>query len=269
MDSRPSGIASRLRRLPILIFLIVLLVHVAVGAWVLSARFGQNSEVAESPIFVTLEKGESDEDGSEQAQSSDSVDSGETPQSKSHTTQTPAEPTPKDLSSAKENPSEISNRIKQSEPSSRPSAEYKHKPASIAPALTTQPTSDTIGSSSPTNVEITISGESGSVGHSSGLGSPSTGPRHVSHIDYLGSAPSPVYPARAKSRQQEGRVVVRVLVDSSGQIRSLSVLKSSGYDTLDKSALDAVAKTRFKPHVENGTPMDRLADIPIDFVLNR
>ncbi len=100
-----------------------------------------------------------------------------------------------------------------------------------------------------------------------GTGQVSAGPRRVTHLDYLGGPPNAVYPPRAKGRRQQGQVVVRVLISSAGQITSADVLKTSGVDSLDQAALDAVRRTKFRPYAENGHAYDALADIPFDFVL--
>jgi len=68
-------------------------------------------------------------------------------------------------------------------------------------------------------------------------------------------------------RGEQGLVMVRVLISTSGKVANATVVKSSGHPRLDESALKAVRAARFKPHTVNGVPRQALADIPINFVL--
>ena len=86
-------------------------------------------------------------------------------------------------------------------------------------------------------------------------------------MQYLSDPPRPVYPAYSKSRKQQGKVIVRVLISPDGLIRSIQIQQSSGFDGLDEAAIRAFADVRFKPYSENGIPYERLADIPIEFML--
>ena len=92
-------------------------------------------------------------------------------------------------------------------------------------------------------------------------------PRVVSSVDYLGRRPNPVYPRASQRRREQGRVVVRVLISTSGTVVNASVARSSGFERLDDAALKAVRQARFKPYSENGVALQALADIPFDFVL--
>src|SRR5699024_5801045 len=84
------------------------------------------------------------------------------------------------------------------------------------------------------------------------------GPRHISAADYLGRRPNPVYPRRSQRMQEQGRVVVRVLINEEGAVINASVQQTSGHDRLDQSALKAAKQARFKPYSENGAPQQAL-----------
>lgn len=56
---------------------------------------------------------------------------------------------------------------------------------------------------------------------------------------------SPSYPLGARMRGEEGVVVVRVTVSPSGRAENVEVMKSSGYASLDGSAINAIKKARF------------------------
>lgn len=50
------------------------------------------------------------------------------------------------------------------------------------------------------------------------------------------------YPQQALDRQWEGRVIVRAVIWADGRLSDLSVLESSGYDELDREALDLLQR---------------------------
>ena len=77
----------------------------------------------------------------------------------------------------------------------------------------------------------------------------------------------PVYPSQARRRNQQGVVLVEVRLDERGQQRSLNVLRSSGVDSLDRAALEAVAKWRFRPETTGGQAVPSRVQIPIQFAL--
>lgn len=90
--------------------------------------------------------------------------------------------------------------------------------------------------------------------------------------DAIGAAPradnpAPAYPASARLRGQEGRVLLRVEVLASGDVESVALDKSSGVESLDKAALDTVRRWRFRPARKNGHPITVTVQVPIRFAL--
>lgn len=77
----------------------------------------------------------------------------------------------------------------------------------------------------------------------------------------------PNYPAQARRRNQQGEVLVEVRLDALGRQRSLNVLRSSGVDSLDRAALEAVAQWRFRPETSGGQAVPSRVQIPIRFAL--
>ncbi|MFP6850187.1 MAG: TonB family protein [Pseudomonas sp.] len=77
----------------------------------------------------------------------------------------------------------------------------------------------------------------------------------------------PNYPSQARRRNQQGVVLVEVRLDARGQQRGLNVLRSSGVDSLDRAALDAVAQWRFRPETAGGQAVPSRVQIPIQFAL--
>ena len=95
------------------------------------------------------------------------------------------------------------------------------------------------------------------------------GPRTVSSgVQYL-QTPRPDYPAQSKRLGEEGKVVLRVLVNQQGTAERIEVQKSSGFARLDDAARQAVQQARFKPHLEDGRPVPVFAIVPITFRLDQ
>jgi len=93
-----------------------------------------------------------------------------------------------------------------------------------------------------------------------------TAPRLVQHVDYL----EPLqlsYPRPAKRRRAQGMVLVHVFIDSEGMPRAVNLYRSSGDDDLDREALRAVRKARFRPPSVNGVPESVQALVPVNFFL--
>lgn len=68
------------------------------------------------------------------------------------------------------------------------------------------------------------------------------------------SKPAPSYPELAQKAGLEGIVYVKVFVDKSGDVKSVVLLKGVS-EALDKAAMDAAWKVKFKPAVNNGQPV--------------
>lgn len=85
------------------------------------------------------------------------------------------------------------------------------------------------------------------------------GPR-VLHLE------PPDYPLRALRLRLEGRVLLRLRLDSSGRLQSAAVVKSAGYG-FDASALAAVHRARFAPASHDGRSAPCVALLPITFTL--
>lgn len=79
---------------------------------------------------------------------------------------------------------------------------------------------------------------------------------------------SPEYPWIARAQGHQGRVVLSVWVSARGAADQLAVLKSSGYPTLDRAALEAVQRWRFQPAQRGGTDTGSLLYVPVTFRLD-
>jgi len=78
----------------------------------------------------------------------------------------------------------------------------------------------------------------------------------------------PRYPWTARAQGHQGRVVLSVWVSPEGQADELAVLLSSGYATLDRAAMDAVQRWRFRPARRGGVEAGSLLYVPVVFRLD-
>jgi len=83
-----------------------------------------------------------------------------------------------------------------------------------------------------------------------------------------GSNPKPVYPAIARRRGWEGKVLLKVDVSAEGLSQSVRLHQSSGYEELDDSAITAVEKWQFSPAKRGGESVPCTVIVPIIFTLN-
>ena len=82
-------------------------------------------------------------------------------------------------------------------------------------------------------------------------------------------APAPSYPSMALRLRQEGRVLLRVLVDEQGRPTQVTIEQSSGVRLLDDTALKIVqARWHFVPARRDGVAISAYALVPIVFKIN-
>jgi len=92
-------------------------------------------------------------------------------------------------------------------------------------------------------------------------------PRRIGQIDYAGTPHMPEYPRASTRMHEEGRVVIRVVINTSGGVTSATVEQSSGFPRLDAAALETARQERFKPYTENGVAYPASATVPYVFSL--
>jgi periplasmic protein TonB len=93
-------------------------------------------------------------------------------------------------------------------------------------------------------------------------------PRTISSaIEYL-QAPQPDYPPISRRIGEEGKAILRVLVNEKGRPERVEVQKSSGSSRLDEAARQAVLRAIFKPFMEDGKAVAAFAIVPIKFQLD-
>lgn len=79
----------------------------------------------------------------------------------------------------------------------------------------------------------------------------------------------PTYPSSLLSKGIGGRVLVSCTVDATGKVIATSIKSSSGHPELDKSAINAVNRWRFKPGTRGGKQVKSVAVVPFNFEVNK
>jgi periplasmic protein TonB len=87
-----------------------------------------------------------------------------------------------------------------------------------------------------------------------------------SDADYLQN-PKPPYPLMSKKLNEQGSVIMRVLIGADGTPQKAELRQSSGFDRLDQSAATTVMKWRYVPGKRAGVPETMWFSVPINFVL--
>lgn len=85
--------------------------------------------------------------------------------------------------------------------------------------------------------------------------------------DYLKN-PAPAYPAMSRRLGEEGRVVLRVFVDTEGRAEQIEIKNSSGFPRLDQAAEDAVRRWKFVPARRGDAVVATWVAVPIVFNLH-
>jgi len=79
--------------------------------------------------------------------------------------------------------------------------------------------------------------------------------------------PPPEYPRRAMIRNQQGTVMLEVVVNELGRVEEIEVAESSGYSILDRAAQEAVQEWVFEPGRRGGRAVKSRVRLPVRFEL--
>ncbi len=74
------------------------------------------------------------------------------------------------------------------------------------------------------------------------------------------------YPPEAREKKIEGKVVMELLIDAEGKVRSATVLSGPGFG-LNEAALEAIYRFKFKPAEVDGKPVAVKIPYTYNFVL--
>jgi TonB family protein len=77
----------------------------------------------------------------------------------------------------------------------------------------------------------------------------------------------PAYPETARREGWEGVVTLEMLVEADGSVSEVVVVRSSGHDCLDESALAAARTWTYEPARLNGKPVAAKVRVPVRFDL--
>jgi protein TonB len=136
-------------------------------------------------------------------------------------------------------------------------------PVVPATAGTTGPHIDVVSASSvgPGSHRGGADGGSGGGGWGDGSGSGSA------DVEYAQN-PVPIYPIEARRRAQQGTVLLRIEVGVDGSVERVEIAQSSGFDSLDRSAVETVRRRwRFVPAERAGIAIESWCQVPIRFAL--
>lgn len=86
------------------------------------------------------------------------------------------------------------------------------------------------------------------------------------NADYLDNPPPP-YPPLSRRMGEQGKVILRVLVNANGTADRVVIKSSSGSTRLDGTALETVKRWRFVPARRGDQPVAAWVLIPISFTL--
>ena len=73
------------------------------------------------------------------------------------------------------------------------------------------------------------------------------GMRSYQDLRQMPGNPVPQYPAQSRMRREQGDVLIKYFVSSSGRVTELQLIRSSGHPLLDREAIQAASQYRFVP----------------------
>lgn len=92
-------------------------------------------------------------------------------------------------------------------------------------------------------------------------------PIHAAETPAYLSTPELEYPWSAREDEQEGLVVLRVLVSRDGLPAEIRIARSSGFRALDAAAVAGVKRWTFSPATSDQRRIDAWMDVPVRFRL--
>lgn len=95
---------------------------------------------------------------------------------------------------------------------------------------------------------------------------PATPKTITSGIEYI-HPPQTVYPMMSKRMGEQGKVVLRILVNEKGLPDQVQVQTSSGFARLDEAGRQAGMRALFKPRLEDGRAVAVYVIVPVNFTL--
>jgi len=94
------------------------------------------------------------------------------------------------------------------------------------------------------------------------------GPPNITATGIASTHTIPEYPALARRLNEQGSVMLRLTISPEGAVLAANVLRSSGFDDLDQTAVNWVlAHWKYHPAIQNGIAVTGTADATVKFDL--
>jgi periplasmic protein TonB len=77
----------------------------------------------------------------------------------------------------------------------------------------------------------------------------------------------PKYPEIARRTRIQGLVILEAIIDKSGNVRDIKVIKSLN-SLCDEAAMEAARQWKFEPGTQNDIPIDVIMNLTVQFTLN-
>jgi TonB family protein len=77
------------------------------------------------------------------------------------------------------------------------------------------------------------------------------------------------YPSFSKRAGEQGDVILRLIINESGEVEEARILQTSTYRRLDRAAMDMAQNILFKPFIFNGSPTKTSTNMIIKFNLKK
>jgi len=90
------------------------------------------------------------------------------------------------------------------------------------------------------------------------------GPAKTPAVVDFNTCAKPEYPKSSLRNEETGTSTILFQIAADGSVKGASVQKSSGFRDLDRAALTALSKCKFKPGTENGQPVE--SQQPVQYV---
>jgi protein TonB len=97
------------------------------------------------------------------------------------------------------------------------------------------------------------------------ISAPTTPP---SADEYALRNPKPHYPISSRENGEQGAVMLYACITDHGKVERVDLAQSSGYPSLDRSALNTIRHWSFRPAQESGKTIPMCYHLPIRFLLS-
>jgi len=151
------------------------------------------------------------------------------------------------------------------EPKPRPRP-VERRPVAVQPTPTPAPVAEATSDGAPsTPREAVVAAPAGPAATAPVLAPPAL-ELPSANASYLDN-PRPEYPRLSRRLGEQGRVVLRVLIEMDGSASRAELASSSGFSRLDEAARLAVLRWRYVPGKRGGRPEAMWFNVPVNFVL--